>query len=122
MALSASEVYHLTVDKLRLVCSERGLDTSGPVLLLHRRLAEHVKSSRMDSVLDQEVAQASVQTNTMDNVIESVPPTLGLGSHGSGEGCQTPVVVELLSQVSPLLSEEPEAILTSFNRLDEQAS
>jgi hypothetical protein len=114
MALSASEVYHLTVDKLRLVCSERGLDSSGPVLLL-RRLADYVKSSQMDSVPDQEAAQASVQTSVMNNVVESVPPTLGLGSHGSSEGCQTPVVMELLRQFSPLLS----AILTLFVRLDE---
>jgi hypothetical protein len=73
----------------------------------------------MDSVLDQEAAQASVETNIMDNVMESVPPTLGLSSHGSSEGCQTPVVVELLRQISPLLSEEPGAILTLFVRLDE---
>jgi hypothetical protein len=61
MALSSSEVYHLTVDKLRLECSERGLDSSGPVLLLRRRLADYVKGSQMDSVPDQEAAQASVQ-------------------------------------------------------------
>ena len=30
-ALSASGVYRLTVDELRQVCSERGLDTSAPV-------------------------------------------------------------------------------------------
>jgi hypothetical protein len=95
MALSASEVYHLTVDKLRLACSERGLETSRPVLRLCRRLAEHVKSAQMDLDPDQET-QASVQNNNMDNELEYVPLTLGLNSHGSSEACQTPVVVELL--------------------------
>jgi hypothetical protein len=119
MALSASEVYHLTVDELRLACSERGLETSGPVLSLHRRLAEHVKSTKIDLASDQETHQASGQTNSMGNVIEPVPPTHDLNSHGSSEGCQTPVVVELLRQISPLLSEEPESILMLFIRLDE---
>jgi hypothetical protein len=73
----------------------------------------------MDRNPDRETPQASVQNNIMDNVMESVPPTLGLNFHGSSEGCQTPVVGELLCQISPLLSEEPEAILTLFIRLDE---
>jgi hypothetical protein len=100
MELSASEVYHLTVDKLRLVFVERGLDASGPVLLLRRRFVEHVKNTQMDLNLDQETPQASVQTNIMNNVMESVPPTPGLHSHGSSAGCQTPVVVELVSSYS----------------------
>jgi hypothetical protein len=121
MALSASDVYHLTVDELRLACSERDLDASGPVLELRRRLADHVKSARMvrDPVLETQAKQASVQNSDIDNTMESVSPPVGLDSHGSAEGCQTPVVVELLRQVSPLRSEEPEAILTLFTRLDE---
>jgi hypothetical protein len=86
MALSASEVYRLAVDKLRLECSERGVDSSGPVQSLRRRLDDYVKGGQMDSVPDQEAAQASVQTRVMDNVVEFVPPTLGLASHGGGEG------------------------------------
>jgi hypothetical protein len=82
-------------------------------------LAEHVKSAQMDLNPDQETPQASVQTNIMNNVMEFVPPTPGLDSRGSSADCHTPVVVELLHQVTPLLSEEPEAILTLFIWLDE---
>jgi hypothetical protein len=49
MALSASEVYRLTVDKLRQVCSEGGLNSSGPVRRLRQRLVEHVKSDQMET-------------------------------------------------------------------------
>jgi hypothetical protein len=82
-------------------------------------LAKHVKKARMDLNPGQETPQASVQTNIMNNEMEFVPPTPGLDSHGGSAGCQTPVVVKLLRQVAPLKSEEPEAILTLFIRLDE---
>jgi hypothetical protein len=72
----------------------------------------------MDLAADQETHQASGPTHVMGNVIETVPPTPDLNSHGASEGCPTPVVVELLRQI-PLFSEEPESILMLFIRLDE---
>jgi len=47
MALSASPIYHLTVEQFRQTCLERGLDSDGPVRTLRRRLAEQIKSEDM---------------------------------------------------------------------------
>ena len=105
MALSASEVYHLTVDRLRQVCSERGLDSSGPVRVLRQRLADHLKGNPMDTSSDEGATQASVPTDLVQNVVD---PNSGFCSHGSGSDSPTPVLVEL-RQVSPLCSEDPEA-------------
>jgi len=111
MALSASEVYHLTVDKLRQVCSERGLDSSGPVRLLRQRLADHVKGNPMDTSSGEGVTQASVPTDLVQNVVN---PNSGSCSHGGGRNSPTPVLAELFGQVSPLCSEDQEAILRFF--------
>jgi hypothetical protein len=84
MALSASEVYHLTVDKLRQVCLERGLDSSGPVRSLQQRLADHIKNGLMETSGKVDMAQAIVSSDLERNVGETAPPVLGCGSHGGG--------------------------------------
>ena len=119
MAFSASDVYHLTADKLRQVCSDQGLDNSGPVRSLRQRLGDHIKSNIMQTVGDEDVTQASVPTDLVHNVMEPVPHKFGDSSHGGGGDSQTQVLVELLRQVSPLSSEEPEAILRLLVRLEE---
>jgi len=58
-------------------------------------------------------------TDLIQNVVEPVPPNFGDSSHGGGGNSQTQVLVELLRHVYPLSSEEPEAILHLFVRLEE---
>ena len=117
MAFSASDVYHLTADKLRQVCSDQGLDSGGPVRSLRQRLADHIEQHDADG--DEDVTQASVPTDLVHNVMEPVPHKSGDSSHDGGGDSQTQVLVELLRQVSPLSSEQPEAILHLFVRLEE---
>jgi hypothetical protein len=62
------------------------------------------------------VTQASVPTDLVQNVVD---PNFGFGSHGGGGDSPAPVLVELLRQVSPLCSEDPEAILWVFLRVEE---
>jgi hypothetical protein len=109
MALSASKVYHLTVDKLRDVCLERGLNNSGPVRSLWQRLADHLNSSLMKVSRKVDMAQASILTDLEHNVEEFAPPGFGCGSHGGGGDSPTLVLVESLHQISPLSLEELEA-------------
>jgi len=119
MAFTASEVYRFTVDKLRQVCSKEGLDNRGLVPLLWQRLVDHLKTSTMASHGDGNMGQASVPTDLSTNIVDSIPQNFGNGSHVDGSNSSTPVLVELLCQVPPLSSEEPEAILQPFTRLEE---
>ena len=73
----------------------------------------------MENPADQDVAQAIVPTDSIQNVVETVPPNLDYCSHDGGGGSPTPVLVELLRQVPPLSLEEPEATLHLFVRLEE---
>jgi hypothetical protein len=93
MALSASGVYHLTVDQLRQVCTERRLDSSGPVRVLRQRLTDHVKRNTMNTSGGEDVTQASVTTDLIQNVVDT---NSGLCSHGSSRDSLTLVLVELI--------------------------
>jgi hypothetical protein len=73
----------------------------------------------MQTVDGEDVTQASVPTDLVHNVMELVSHKFSDSSHGSGGDSQTQVLVELLRQVSLLSSEEPEAILRLFVRLEE---
>jgi hypothetical protein len=84
MALSAPEVYYLTVDKLRQVCSERRLDSCGPVRVLQQRLAVNIKSNAMDTSSGEDATQASVPTDLVPNAVDPAPPNSVSCSHG---GC-----------------------------------
>jgi hypothetical protein len=120
MAVSASRVYRLAVEELRGLCVEQGLDSSGPVRSLRRRLVDHIKSDQMDGAeQDRPVVQASVPTDLESNGAESVPSIGMYSSNGSSEDGPVIVLMELLRQVSPLRSEEPEDIMCLFVRLGE---
>ena len=41
------EVYRLSAEKLRQVCSEEGLDAGGPVQYLRQRIVRHLKVKNM---------------------------------------------------------------------------
>ena len=119
MALSASGVYYLTGDQLRESCVERGLNSDGPVRALRRRLAEYLRGANMDGEGDQDDIQASAQTDLLQTSAGNIPPTPSEVSQHGSDVSQTPVLVELLRQVVPLSSEEPEEILRLFVRLGE---
>jgi len=51
--------------------------------------------------------------------VDSIPQNFGDGSHVGGSDSLTSALVELLRQVPPLPSEEPETILRLFTRLEE---
>jgi hypothetical protein len=76
MALSASEAYPLTVDKLRQLCLEQGLDSCGPVRVLWQRLADHIKGNAMDTSSGEDATQASVPTDLVPNVVDPAPPQI----------------------------------------------
>jgi hypothetical protein len=65
-------------------------------------------------------AQASVQTDSVSKVDQPVPYNVDGGFHGGGVDSQTVVLGELLRQLSPLSSEEPEDILWFFVKLEER--
>jgi hypothetical protein len=102
MAISASDVYHLTGDKLRQVCLEQGLDSTQSVRSLRQRFVEHLKSDRLEATGRVDTAQASTMTASESEVGVTVS---GGASHGSGVDSPTPVLVELLRQIPSLSSE-----------------
>jgi hypothetical protein len=83
-------------DELRQVCSDRGLESSGPVRTLRRRLAEHVKINRMETSGDEGMAQASVQTGLVNKVEQPVSYSVRCCYHGGSVDSQTVVLGELL--------------------------
>jgi hypothetical protein len=44
MVLTATEVYHLAGDQLRLNCAQLGLNSGGPVRELRSKLVDHLKN------------------------------------------------------------------------------
>jgi hypothetical protein len=119
MALSASGLYRLNASQLRLECTERGLSCVGPVRVLRRRLAERIKDERMDQAGGRDDTQASESVDVLDPSEGPTPPGLGEEPQGSSGAGQVQVFVELLRQVPPLSSEQPEDILRLFVRLGE---
>jgi hypothetical protein len=119
MDLSVSDVYHLTVDKLKLVCLARGLDSSGPVRILRQTLSKHVRDSKMQASGDEGSVQVGSPSESGDEAGAADPPQRGDVLRGGSGGSQVVVLVELLRQIPPLKSEEPEAIMALFVWLDE---
>lgn len=112
MALSASGLYRLSAEQLRVECSERGLSSSEPVRVLRSRLAEYLKADKMDRKEEQRETQASGAAAILDPGSEGAP-------QGDSGFNRTQVLNELLRQVQPLSSEEPEDILRFFVKIGE---
>jgi hypothetical protein len=68
----------------------------------------------MQALGDEKMAQASAQTNLETNVSQTVVKTSGCCSHDSSADSQAVVFMELLRQVSPLMSERTEDMLCLF--------
>jgi hypothetical protein len=117
MALSAAQVYQLSGEQLRLKCEELGLDPDGTVKVLRCRVADHVRSSRMDQPENHGVAQARVQNESVHVEVATNSPPVVPGTHGSSD--IIPILAELLRGVTPLSSEKPEEILWLFGKLGE---
>jgi hypothetical protein len=65
-------------------------------------------------------ARTGAQTDSVSNIDPPVPFNVDGGSHDSGGDSQIAVLGELLRQVSPFSSEEPEDILWFFIMLEER--
>jgi len=117
--VSASEVYRLTPDKLGQVCFSRGLDGSGPARALRQRLSEQIKSTKLQTPPDEVSNQTGVTTDVGDRADTPVLQPVGDAHHGGSREGPVTVLVELLRHLSPLSSEEPEAIMNLFVSLDE---
>jgi hypothetical protein len=61
----------------------------------------------MDTSSGEDATQASVPTDLVPNAVDPAPSNSVSCSHGGGTDSQTPVLVELLREVSPLSSEDP---------------
>ena len=67
MDVSATEMYRLKAADLREHCIGRGLDCSGPVRSLRRRLVEHIHSTKMDEAQNKQNVHASVPADLVSN-------------------------------------------------------
>jgi len=73
----------------------------------------------MDNTAKTEVTQASDSNDLVINTDITDPSGVPSASRGSGADAQIPVLVELLRPIPHLTSEEPEAIMRLFIKLDE---
>jgi len=97
MALSASGLYRLSAEHLRVEFSERGLSSSGPVRVLRSRLANYLKADQMDRKEEQQDTQASVAAAILNPGSEE-------GPQGDSGFNWTQVLSDLLKQIKPLSS------------------
>jgi len=67
----------------------------------------------------QDITQVGAPTDLMSGSVANTSPYPGEQSLRGSDAAQDPVLVELLSQVAPLSSEEPEEILRLFVRVGE---
>ena len=109
MALSASGLYRLSAEQLHVECSERGLSSSGLVQELRSRLANSLKADQMDRKEEQQDSQTSVAAAMLN-------PGSDEGPQGDSGFNLTHVLSDLLKQIKPLTSEEPEDILLFSSR------
>ena len=90
----------------------------GPVRELRQRLVRHLKECLMAEQHEAKMPQASAPTDSSADSVLTRPLNVNDNSHvGSGDG-SVPVLVELMRQVPPLTTEEPEAILCFVVRLN----
>ena len=119
MALSSSEIYRLNVHQLREECAKLGLDSTEPVRSLRSSIVEQLKVAVMADNKDNENVKASVSSDLSLDSIREENPILLDNSHVRGMSDANSVFVELMLQLSPLISDEPEAILRFVARLDD---
>ena len=119
MALVPADIFRLKAEQLRDECLKRGLDSEGPVCELRQRLTRQLKEQTMENKQDDPNVQASATMNLPTGAAtrETQGRESNLHAHGSSDS--NPVFIELMRQVPPLTSDEPEAILRFIARLDE---
>ena len=69
MALSASDIYRLTVEQLRQACVESGLDSDDPVRILRRKLGEQIKREGMEPTGAQDIIQVGAPTDLLSGSV-----------------------------------------------------
>ena len=119
MALTSSEVYKLTAERLRQLCFERGLDSEAPIRSLRQRFVRHLSVSKMKSKQEKESEQATTRINSSLSAVLVDHQNSNNSSHAGPFHSPVTVVVELLRQVETLSSEGPATILRLVSKLDE---
>ena len=110
--LSATSVYYLDAEQLCFECAARNLSTEEGVRDLRRRLANSVKSDVMGGVVTQRQEMTGESGELRDNELPPVSLAVGDGVLNIGRSDRSSVLVDLLKQVPPLLSERPEHSLS----------
>jgi hypothetical protein len=100
----ASSVYRILGDSLRELCVAVGLDSSGPVPDLWRRVAEYL---RVDSEMEPETG--SMEQSATAGAGAPHPPQ-DAAQVSSVQGCGS-VLVELLRRIPPLTASQPKDVL-----------
>jgi hypothetical protein len=101
MDLSASSMYPVSGDSLREFCVAGGLDSSGPVRDLRRRVVEYL---RVDSEIEPETGGMEQCATGGASAPAPHPP------QDAAQGCGS-VLLELLRRISPLTASRPEDAL-----------
>jgi hypothetical protein len=87
--------------------------------VLHQRLVEHVRAKTSDGQDDVKMDQAHSADAEVREKMGPDPPNSGNATQVCSVDNITPVLGELLGQLSTLPSEEPDTVLCLFTRLDE---
>jgi len=96
MAVTASNVYKFNAEKLRQICSHKGLDNEGPIRLLQQRLLRHFSGTGMASKQATYTEQASARRDLSLDATRFGPQEHFVVSHVLGYGNLVPIIVELL--------------------------
>jgi hypothetical protein len=109
----------LKVEQLCDECLRQGLDIEGTVRKLRQRLKRQLK----DQTMENKQEDIDVQAGAAVNLPIDAPARENQGrdwNFRAPDSCNhNPVFVELMRQVPPLTSEEPEAISRFIARLEE---
>jgi hypothetical protein len=119
MDLTPTEVYRCSGAELRQRCGEKGLDTEGSVQVLQDRVVRHLTARVMEDKPGDLTGQASAPTDLSTGIVYNETQGIRVPFHAGVVERSNSVLLELVRQVPPLTTEEPEAILWLISRLDE---
>ena len=119
MALVSSDIYRLTADQLRKVCAEEEVDSAGSVRVLSQGLVRHLNDAAMATKRDDVTPKEGVLEDLSGDQLQVGPHVPDDNSHAGASAGSNSVLVDLMSQFSPLVTEEPEAVLRFVVRLNE---
>lgn len=104
---------------VRKVCAEERVDSAGTVRVLRQRLVRHLNDAVMASKRDDVTSKESVSTDLLSDQLQVGPHVPDDNSHAGASAGSNSVLVELIRQVLPLVTEDAEAILRFVVRFNE---